>query len=59
MRLRSVLLLVALLVAAAAAYLLLWPVPIQPAVWTAPAAPGYSGPHQVNERLAALKQIRI
>ena len=34
------------------AYLSLWPVPVVPVVWSAPAAPGYVGPHAVNTKLA-------
>ena len=41
------------------AYLLLWPVPIQPVAWTAPQAPGYTGPHTVNSKLAALQMIDL
>ena len=31
------------------AYLAFWPVPIDPVSWKAPAAPGYVGPHAVNQ----------
>jgi sugar lactone lactonase YvrE len=41
------------------AYLFLWPVPIQPVVWAAPAAPGYAGPHAVNTKLANLQVIDL
>lgn len=41
------------------AYLSLWPVPIEPVSWRAPAAPGYSGPHAVNHKLANLKMISL
>ncbi len=50
---------VAVLAALLVAYLLLWPVPIQPVVWSAPAAPGYVGPHAVNTRLAHLQMIDL
>lgn len=46
-------------VAVLAAYLLLWPVPVQPAVWTAPTAPGYSGAHATNTRLVGLNAISL
>jgi sugar lactone lactonase YvrE len=41
------------------AYLSLWPVPIEPVSWNAPAAPGYSGPHTPNRLLANLKMISL
>jgi sugar lactone lactonase YvrE len=41
------------------AYLLLWPVPIQPVAWTAPQAPGYTGAHTVNTKLASLQLIDL
>jgi sugar lactone lactonase YvrE len=41
------------------AYLALWPVPIAPVAWQAPAAPGYAGPHAANTRLAHLQSIDI
>ncbi len=49
----------ALLVAAMVAYLSLWPVPVQPVSWKVLPAPGYSGPHAVNERLANLQIIPL
>ncbi|MBC7957050.1 MAG: SMP-30/gluconolactonase/LRE family protein [Cytophagales bacterium] len=48
-----------LAVAVLAAYLFLWPVPVKPAVWTAPAAPGYTGAHAANNRLAGLESISL
>ncbi|MFZ4479530.1 MAG: SMP-30/gluconolactonase/LRE family protein [Rhodoferax sp.] len=50
---------VGLIVLALAAYLSLWPVPIEPLSWNAPAAPGYAGPHAANNRLAGLKMISL
>lgn len=44
---------------ALAAYLSLWPVPVEPRSWVAPPAPGYAGPHAVNTRLADLKSIDL
>jgi len=38
------------------AYLLFWPVPIDPQGWDAPKAPGYTGPHAANTRLSSLTQ---
>ena len=42
-----------------AAYLSLWPVPVQPVAWNAPAAPGYAGAHAVNSGLAGLNLISL
>ena len=47
------------LVLIAAAYLLLWPLPINPVAFTLPAAPGYLGVHAVNTKLAGLKLIDL
>ena len=44
---------------ALAAYLSLWPVPVNPVSWTAPPAPGYAGAHAPNTRLARLKLIPL
>ena len=49
----------ALLVLGLVAYLCLWPVPIQPVGWNAPAAPGYGGVHAVNNKLAGLQLISL
>jgi hypothetical protein len=43
----------------AAAYLTLWPVPIEPVGWTAPRSNGYTGPHAVNTRLANIRIISL
>ena len=42
-----------------AAYLTLWPVPIEPVGWNAPMPPGYIAPHAVNTKLANLKMISL
>ena len=47
------------LLLALVAYLAFWPVPIDPVSWKAPAAPGYVGPHAVNQKLAGLKMIDL
>jgi sugar lactone lactonase YvrE len=47
------------LVAAAAAYLLLWPVPITPVALPVPVQPGYAGVHAVNTRLENLTIIDL
>jgi len=43
----------------AGAYLCLWPVPADPVSWQAPAAPGYTGAHAANTRLAGLQHIAL
>jgi sugar lactone lactonase YvrE len=47
------------LLLAALAYFCLWPVPIEPISWNAPTAPGYAGPHAVNDKLAKLNMIDL
>jgi sugar lactone lactonase YvrE len=49
----------ATLLLALVAYLLLWPVPVDPVAWDAPKPPGYSGVHAVNERLKGLTLISL
>jgi sugar lactone lactonase YvrE len=41
------------------AYLLFWPVPIEPVAWQAPRFAGYSGPFERNERLAAQRPLSV
>jgi sugar lactone lactonase YvrE len=43
----------------AAAYLLFWPVPIEPVAWQAPSSAGYEGPFTQNDRLAAARTIPV
>jgi sugar lactone lactonase YvrE len=52
-------LVLAMILLALAAYLSLWPVPIEPVSWNAPSAPGYAGPHSANKLLANLKLISL
>ena len=47
------------LLLALAAYLSLWPVPVEPVSWQAPAAPGYVGVHAPNTRLSGLQMIAL
>lgn len=54
---KRVLLVLAALVVAGGAYLLLWPVPFDPAPWTPPPAPRLEGPYAPNDRLAAAEWI--
>jgi sugar lactone lactonase YvrE len=51
--------LIALLLVLGLAYLLLWPVPVHPVSWNAPKAPGYQGPHAVNDKLSQLTLIDL
>lgn len=46
-------------VLALTAYLGLWPVPVEPVSWAAPAAPGYVGVHAANQGLAGLNLIPL
>jgi sugar lactone lactonase YvrE len=46
-----------ILLLAAAAYLALWPVPIEPVAWDAPEAPGLEGPYAVNDGLADVEWL--
>ena len=48
-----------LLLAALAAYLAFWPVPIAPVAWQASPWPGYTGPHAANDRLSAAQVIPV
>ena len=45
------------LILAALAYLLLWPVPIDPVAWEAPDAPALEGPYAVNDRLTEVEWL--
>ncbi len=45
--------------AALLGYLLLWPVPIEPVAWDAPAFRGYVDPYARNDRLAALRLVDV
>jgi sugar lactone lactonase YvrE len=55
---RIVLTLAAVLIALAA-YLSLWPVPIRAVAWQAPPAPGYTGAFITNDKLAGLRLIQL
>ena len=56
---KKLLWMLALGVLALVVYLALWPIPIQAVAWEAPAAPGYTGPHAANEKLARLNLISL
>ncbi len=40
-------------------YLVFWPTPVDPAAWSAPPNPGYSGPFAVNDKLKGLQTFSI
>ncbi len=48
-----------MLLLSAAAYLAWWPTPIEPMSWIAPADPGYTGAHAVNNKLASLQVVSL
>ena len=50
-------LVILVLVVAALAYLLLFPVPITPAVWTPPSAPTLTGVYAANNRLSSTQRL--
>ncbi|MDT8992479.1 SMP-30/gluconolactonase/LRE family protein [Curvibacter sp. APW13] len=56
---RKIFLGVGLALALGVAYLMLWPVPIEPVAITLPASSGYTGIHAPNQRLAALQLIDL
>src|SRR5258707_12395378 len=41
------------------AYLLLWPVPINPAAWTPPTAPELTGVYAQNSELARIERLKV
>ncbi len=51
--------LLVLVLVAGLAYLLFWPVPIEPKSWQAPTPPGYTGPWAPNDKLAGLETIPL
>src|SRR5229473_7316941 len=52
---RSLIAIIALLIG----YLLLWPVPINPAAWTPPPAPELTGVYAQNSELARIERLRV
>lgn len=50
---------IGLVVLLLAAYLLVWPVSVEPQPWQAPPNPGYSGPFAQNQRLEDLETLPI
>lgn len=58
-RVKRILLVLTVLVLVKLLYLLLWPVPISPAAWTPPPAPGLTGPYEQNSKLARVERLGI
>src|SRR5215813_12644021 len=56
---RNILRAVLVVIVALLAYLLLWPVPINPVAWTPPAAPELSGIYAQNNELSKIERLRI
>jgi len=56
---RTILRLLAFLIIALFAYLLLWPVPINPAGWTPPAAPELTGIYAQNSELSRIERLPV
>lgn len=56
---KKILFVFGIVLALAVTYFCFWPVPIEPTVWAAPFAPGYVGPHAVNQKLAGLQLISL
>lgn len=56
---RKLLLFMGATMVALLAYLLAWPVPVDPVAWQAPAPPGYAGVHAQNDRLTGLRLVSI
>jgi sugar lactone lactonase YvrE len=58
-RVRKILVSVALVIVAIAAYLFFWPVPVDPVAWHPKTPPGFTGEYAANTRLAGLRTIAI
>ncbi|MDO9451655.1 MAG: hypothetical protein Q7J29_02225 [Stagnimonas sp.] len=56
---KRILQLLAVVVVAALAYLLFWPVPITPVAWTPPAAPALEGVYAANDKLKAVQRFGV
>jgi len=54
---KKIALILILLLALASAYLLLWPVPIEPVAWQAPPAPALEGAYAPNNYLASAERL--
>jgi hypothetical protein len=56
---RKIFMVVGLILTIVVAYLLVWPVPVKPVAWQAPAAPGYVGAFAQNARLKGLEMLPL
>ena len=50
---------IGIILLAGVAYLLLWPVPVDPQTWQAPTAEGYTGEFAVNDKLETFERIEV
>src|SRR6185312_5599634 len=58
-RTKLIIAIILVLISAALAYLLFTPVPLEPAAWTPPAAPGLTGPYEQNTRLSPVDRLSL
>ncbi len=56
---RKIFLALLVVIIALVVYLLAWPVPINPAVWTPPVAPELTGVYAQNSELARIERLRV
>src|SRR5216684_7924009 len=56
---RKIFLALLVVIIALLAYLILWPVPINPAAWTPPVAPELTGVYAQNSELAKIERLKI
>jgi len=59
MRLRKLLLIIAVLIAGLLLYLFTWPVSVTPLAWTPPSAPALEGVYAQNSKLAAIEKLNL
>src|SRR5207253_7299722 len=56
---RTIIRAVIVIIGALLVYLLAWPVPINPAVWTPPTAPELTGIYAQNSELARIERLHV
>src|SRR5712692_7143704 len=56
---RAILRAIVFIIVVVITYLLAWPVPINPAAWTPPAAPELTGVYAQNSELAKIERLRV